>query len=180
MTFCSSRMLPGQLHRFSAFITASENGRNRPSQPPRALPGEVLRQRGNVLDPLAQRRDRDRKDVEAIVQIAPERSVLDHVLEIAVRGGHDPHVDALGPRAAEAFELALLQHAQQLGLHFHRDVADLVEEQRAAVRQLESARPARRRARERAASRVRTARSRTGSTAARPRSCARTSARAAG
>ena len=41
--------------------------------------------------------------------------------------------------AAEAHELALLHHAQQLGLGLQRDVADLVEEQRALVRQLEEA-----------------------------------------
>ena len=110
----------------------------------------MQRQRGNVLDALAQRRNRDRKDVETIVEIASERSVFDHALEIAVRRGDDPHVDALGSRAAEAFELALLQNPQQLGLHFERDVTDLVEEQRAAVRQFEPASPARDRAGERA------------------------------
>ena len=36
-------------------------------------------------------------------------------------------------RAAEAHELALLEHAQQLGLHRRRHLADLVEEQHAAV-----------------------------------------------
>ena len=47
------------------------------------------------------------EDVEAMVRIASERSVLDHALEIAVRRGDDPHVHALGSGAAEAFELAL-------------------------------------------------------------------------
>ena len=45
----------------------------------------------------------------------------------------------------------LLQHAQQLRLQLERDVADLVEKQRAAVRQLEAADPLRDRAGERAA-----------------------------
>ena len=42
-------------------------------------------------------------------------------------------------RAAQALELLLLQHAEQLGLQLRRDVADLVEEQRPLVRQLEAA-----------------------------------------
>ena len=42
-------------------------------------------------------------------------------------------------RAAEALELLLLQHAEQLGLQLRRDVADLVEEQRPLVGQLEAA-----------------------------------------
>ncbi len=123
---------------------------------------------------------RDRKDVEAVVQIAPERSVLDHALEIAVRRRHDAHIHALSPRAAKALELALLQDAQQLGLHFHRDVADLVEEQRAAVRQLEPARPARDRARERALLVSEQLALEQARRAGRPRSSGRTSARAAG
>ena len=39
----------------------------------------------------------------------------------------------------EAFELAGLQHAQQLRLAGEREVADLVEEQRAAVGRFEAA-----------------------------------------
>ena len=47
-------------------------------------------------------------------------------------------------RAAQPLELALLQHAQELRLGHRREVADLVEEQRAAVGQLEAALLARR------------------------------------
>ena len=45
----------------------------------------------------------------------------------------------IGLGAAEPLELALLQHAQQLDLRRQVDVADLVEEQRAALGQLEAA-----------------------------------------
>ena len=48
----------------------------------------------------------------------------------------DVGLDRLG--AAEPLELALLQHAQQLDLRRQVDVADLVEEQRAALGQLEA------------------------------------------
>ena len=56
-----------------------------------------------------------------------------------MRGRHQAHVHLDRLRAAEALELLLLQHAQQLGLQLRRDVADLVEEQRPLVRQLEAA-----------------------------------------
>ena len=59
----------------------------------------------------------------------------------------DVDPDRLG--AADAHELALLEHAQQLDLHLERQLADLVEEQRAAVGQLELADLARVRAGER-------------------------------
>src|SRR5688572_23986747 len=105
----------------------------------------MQRQRRNVVDALAQRRDGDRKNIQAIVQIRSERSVFDHLRKIAVRGRDDPHVHPLGPRAAEALKLTLLQDAQQLGLYFRGDIADLVQEQRALVRELETADPLRRR-----------------------------------
>ena len=43
-------------------------------------------------------------------------------------------------RAAEALELALLEHAQQLGLDGRRHLADFVEKQHAAVGLLDAAR----------------------------------------
>ena len=54
-------------------------------------------------------------------------------------------------RAAEAHELALLEHAQQLGLDRRRHLADLVEEQHAAVGLLDASRLGGDRAGERAA-----------------------------
>ncbi len=59
--------------------------------------------------------------------------------QVDVGGGDQAEVGAHEARAAEAAELALLQDAQQLGLRVERQVADLVEEERAAVGQLEHA-----------------------------------------
>ena len=88
--------------------------------------------------------------VEAVEQILAEAALADLACQIAVRRGDHAHVDADGLVAADALELALLQHAQQLRLRRGRDLADLVEEQRAAVGLLEAAVAARGRAGERA------------------------------
>jgi hypothetical protein len=56
-----------------------------------------------------------------------------------VRGADDAHVDRVFLRGAERAHGALLDGAQQLGLHGQRQVADLVEEQRAALGRLEVA-----------------------------------------
>jgi acyl-CoA reductase-like NAD-dependent aldehyde dehydrogenase len=56
-----------------------------------------------------------------------------------VGGGNHAHVDADQLAAADAEELALGQHPQQARLQRRRHVADLVEEQRAAVGLLEAA-----------------------------------------
>ena len=51
----------------------------------------------------------------------------------------EPHVGLARARRAEPLELAGLEHAQQLRLLAERHVGDLVEEQRAAVGELEAA-----------------------------------------
>ena len=91
------------------------------------------------------------KDVQPVVEIAPEASRLDHRLEVAVRRRDQAHVDAQRARAAEALELLLLEHAQELRLELDRDVAHFVQEERSAVGQLEAPDALRDRARERAA-----------------------------
>ncbi len=58
--------------------------------------------------------------------------------KVAVGRRHDAHVDLARPRAAHGLELALLQHAQELGLQVDGQLADLVEEDGAAVRQREA------------------------------------------
>src|SRR5439155_20617021 len=103
-----------------------------------------------VFLPRAQRRHLDRDHAEPVVEILAEPSLLDLPGEILVRRRDDAHVDLDRVLAAHALERLLLERAQDLGLGLERHVADLVEEQRAAVRQLEAASPARDGAGERA------------------------------
>src|SRR5690606_32920010 len=75
-----------------------------------------------------------------VVEIVAEAAVLDGAGEVDVGGGDQADID--GPVAtagAQALDLALLEHAQELDLHVARDLADLVEEQGAAVSGLEAA-----------------------------------------
>ena len=51
--------------------------------------------------------------------------------------GNDAHIDLPDVRRSDALELAFLKDAQQLGLQFRRQIADLVEKDRALVGQLE-------------------------------------------
>src|SRR5437660_4848564 len=100
---------------------------------------EVAHQGRNVLGPLAERRGMDREHVQPVVEIVPEPLLFHHPKEVAVRRGDEAHVDLDGLRTADPLELLLLQDAQQLRLELERDLADLVEEQRAAVGHLEAA-----------------------------------------
>ena len=75
----------------------------------------------------------DRKDVEPVKQILPECSCGDSFLQVAVRRGEDAHVHGNRVAVAHALDLALLKDAQQRDLGFRRQIADFVEEDRAAV-----------------------------------------------
>src|SRR5205085_3100424 len=91
----------------------------------------------NVVLPFAQRRKPNRNDAQSIVEVLPEMARRRVGGEVAVGGGDDADVDLDLARAADALELLLLQHAQQLRLEVEPHLADLVEEQRAAMRPLE-------------------------------------------
>ena len=128
IVFSSSRTLPGQSDACSVSSTPGATPSMRLPARCACLRDEVLDQRRDVLAPLAQRRNVDRDHVEPVEEILLEPAVGDHLPEVAVGRGDDPHVDLLGALGAERLELALLQHAQQLRLQRRAHRADLVEE----------------------------------------------------
>src|SRR5512139_733804 len=66
--------------------------------------------------------------------------------------GHEPHVDLRRLGRADRGQLSFLDHTEELRLRLERHVADLVEEQRSALRRLHQTRLVGDRAGERAAS----------------------------
>src|ERR1035438_8187020 len=88
---------------------------------------------------LAQRRHVDVDDLDAVVQILPEGALGDFGFQILIGRRQKAHVDGDGTVAAHAFQDALLQHAENLGLRGEAEVADLVQEQGASVGLLELA-----------------------------------------
>src|SRR5258706_13027408 len=92
----------------------------------------------------------DGKYGEPVVEVPAKAAVGRGALELAVGRGDDSHVDFARAHRADALELAVLKHAQQLGLHLRRELTDLVEKERSAIRELEAPGLRRRRAGERA------------------------------
>ena len=80
-------------------------------------------------------------DVEPVEEILAEAPGLHLGGEIAVRRGDEAHVDVLGA-PADRLHLARLERAQDLRLDRERQLADLVDEERALVGLLEVARRA--------------------------------------
>ena len=113
-------------------------------------PGKMPGQLGNVLAPLAERRNDDGKYGQAIPEVLAELARGNHGRQVAVGGGHDPHVDADRPLAADAVEPAVLQDPQQADLGGQRQLGQFVQQQGAAVGPFEPALPSLDRAGERA------------------------------
>src|SRR5262249_18770871 len=100
---------------------------------------EMLDQQRDILGSLAQRRQANRDDVEAVVEVAAKLAVRHEYFQIAVRGGENSYIGLDGLVAADPFEPLVLQHAQQLRLRERRHVGDLIEKQRTAGALLELA-----------------------------------------
>ena len=111
----------------------------------------LLREQDQIRASLAEGRDAQLHDRDAVEEIAPEGPFLDHRREVAV--GRDDHArrDPHRPIRPEPLERALLEHAQELGLAHERKLPDLVEQDRPLTSGLERAGAGRGRAGERAA-----------------------------
>src|SRR5262245_25380520 len=92
----------------------------------------------DIASTLAQGGHRDRKDVQAVEEITPEAARTNLFGEIPVGCRDHPDVDLNGTRRSESLELSVLQDAEQLRLRLRRKLTDLVEQNRAAVGELEA------------------------------------------
>lgn len=111
---------------------------------------EAARQQQDVIAAFSQWGNRHRIDRQPVIQIGPECAVAHALAQVAVGGGDHPRVDMAWVVGAKPLDFAVLQRAQQLGLHREGQLAHLVEKQRAAVGGLEAARALAHRAGERA------------------------------
>ena len=101
----------------------------------------MLRDDHDVLLPLAQGRNHDLHDVQAIKQIFPKPPLRHFLAKILLRRTNQAHIDVDPVVPSDALELPFLEHPQQLHLDDRRNFPDFVEEQGPAMRQLESSAP---------------------------------------
>jgi hypothetical protein len=111
----------------------------RPAQARRELAQQVVRQEDGVARPPAQRWDLDRDLGQPVVEVLAERAVGDHARQVPVGGRDHPRVHGDLAPAADPLDHPLLEEPEQLRLQAERQVADLVQEQCPAVRQLDLA-----------------------------------------
>ena len=101
---------------------------------------KVAGQGREVREPLAQGRHAERDHVQAMVEVLAKPARPHEAGEVLVRGGQDADINADGVPAADAADLALLEGPEELGLDAAGGLADLVQEDGAAVGLLEPAR----------------------------------------
>src|SRR5437899_11673668 len=100
---------------------------------------EMPHEQGNVFRTLVQGRHVNGKDIETIEQVGPKSLLLDERREITVRSRDQSSVRAERAAASQSLELPLLQTAEALLLEIEGNLADLVQEDRPAVGELEAA-----------------------------------------
>src|SRR5262249_23166392 len=109
------------------------------SHPFSELAEEVVGQYEHVTVPLSQGGQMNAKYRESIVEIRAKTAIPDDALHVSVGGRDQADIGLEGRRSADALVLTLLQDPQELRLRRGRQLADLVEEQRAARGELEAA-----------------------------------------
>src|SRR5918999_1515483 len=102
---------------------------------------EMISEQRNVFGPLSERRQLDGHHPKAVEEVAPEHSLIDGFLWLAIGGRNESHVDyGVLLLAANPSNHAVLDDTQELGLQRHGHLGQLVKEEGAAVRGLQQAR----------------------------------------
>ena len=94
---------------------------------------EELDEEGNVFQALGERRNADLNGAETVEKIFAETAGENFSAKIAIGGGDEPDVDLLDFRRADALNFAVLNDAEELGLHGERSFTDFIEKNGASV-----------------------------------------------
>lgn len=95
---------------------------------------EMLGDGLDVVGPIAERQRFERDHIESIVEILAEASLAYFPLQVAIGRGDHTDIDGQFLVTAQRSYHALLKHAKEFGLHVRRQLADLIQENRAPLR----------------------------------------------
>src|SRR3990172_2587369 len=98
---------------------------------------KMINKQRNIVLPLPERRHLERDHAEPVVKVLAEAPVLHGALDVLVRRRDHAHIHGDRGGAADTVNVPLLENAKYLLLKVDPQVADLVKEQRPAVRKLE-------------------------------------------
>src|SRR5437868_9357145 len=89
---------------------------------------KMMREWNDIFPSVAQRSELNRNHAQAKKQVLTKSSSRDLIAQHAIARRYQAHIHLARLRAADTQYLALLHRAQQLGLKFDTDLADLIEE----------------------------------------------------
>src|SRR5579872_1558246 len=112
---------------------------------------KVSGQQQHIVPAFAQGRNRHRHSRNPEIQILAKELLLRQLLQIPIRRHHDTHIHFHSLCPAHAIEFPFLQHPQKLRLDRQRQLADFVQKERPAMRQVQLAHFARTRTGKRSA-----------------------------
>ena len=139
MVLRSSRTLPGQLWFWNICRTLSPTPATLRPCFVIHVSQQCVHQLRNVFFVVAQWRQVDVENVEPVIKIAAQFALGHRLFRNFVGGRQHPHVHRRFYLAAQAAQLAVFQHAQQLGLGGGGHLADFIQQQRAFFRQFKAA-----------------------------------------
>jgi len=91
-----------------------------------------------IAHALAERREQDLEDIQAIVQVLTQSSFANGFFGVAVGGGHHPYIYGDLGFAAETADARIFENAQEFGLGAWGHFGQFVEEEGSALRQLKA------------------------------------------
>ena len=94
---------------------------------------EEFDERENILLAMPQGRNEDGDDAEPVEQVLAKGPIAHALLQIAIGGGDDADIHADILHAADAADGLILQRPQQFRLQVGGELADFIQEERAAV-----------------------------------------------
>src|SRR5450432_9172 len=94
---------------------------------------KIFRQQSNIFSSFSERRHLNRKNLEPIKQIIPERSTRYRCNQITVRGGDDTNVNLNRLCATDSLEFPFLKDSQERDLSVRGQLAHFIQENRSAV-----------------------------------------------
>ncbi|OQA03053.1 MAG: hypothetical protein BWY69_00684 [Planctomycetes bacterium ADurb.Bin401] len=100
---------------------------------------KIIGKEHNIVFSFAQRREENRKNVNSVIKVFPEKFFFNLLLEIFISSDDDSHITLYCINASNTFELLELYNSKQFDLEIHREIANFVKKDRSAVGFFESA-----------------------------------------
>src|SRR6185437_14511339 len=94
---------------------------------------KVRDEHGDVIAAIAEGREAQIHDVEAIVEVLAEGALFDHGEKVAIGSGEDARFDGNAVGCANGPDFALLQGSQEFCLQVEGEFANLIEEDGSAA-----------------------------------------------